>query len=100
MHVDDNCISMFAWNTQNVPTRQVYERADKFTCTMRCISCKHTCAVITYMQHTPENYCDWFMTIQAFKVSYTLALYPIPDFDKSEVVVFFYSVCLPFTLNR
>ena len=40
---------------------------------------------IQFMQQSIRNYVDYHMTMEVFKVSYALTLYPIPDYDKPKV---------------
>ena len=59
------------------------------SCTCRkwnviCISCRHACAIIRFMQHSVMNYLD-HMKVEIFKRTYAPKLYPIPDFDKPNV---------------
>ncbi|XP_020254373.1 uncharacterized protein LOC109831464 [Asparagus officinalis] len=46
------------------------------------IPCKHACAAITWMGREIYQYCDWYMTVVAFRASYAPIIYPIPDYEK------------------
>ena len=49
------------------------------------IPCKHACATITWMGREIYQYCDWYMTVVAFRASYAPIIYPIPDYEKRFV---------------
>ena len=70
--------------------RIVAVRPPLWSCTCRelhvtHVPCKHACVVILFMQQSIRNYVDYHMTMEAFKVTYTPTLYPIPDCDKLKV---------------
>ena len=78
---------------------------EKKTCTCRAwdvmrIPCKHACAVISYMKRDIYQYCDWFMSIEAFKKSYDPILYPIPDYEKRSVPRDEIELLPPHTIKR
>ncbi|XP_020262981.1 uncharacterized protein LOC109838960 [Asparagus officinalis] len=78
---------------------------EKKTCTCRAwdvmrIPCKHACAVISYMKRDIYQYCDWFMSIEAFKKSYDPILYPIPDYEKRSVPRDEIELLSPHTIKR
>ncbi|XP_020258530.1 uncharacterized protein LOC109834927 [Asparagus officinalis] len=49
------------------------------------IPCKHTYAAISWMGREIYQYCDWYMTVDAFRESYAPIIYPIPDYEKRFV---------------
>ncbi|XP_020262552.1 uncharacterized protein LOC109838530 [Asparagus officinalis] len=75
------------------------------TCTCRAwdvtrIPCVHACAVIIYMKRDVYQYCDWFMSVEAFKKSYDEILYPIPDYEKQSVPKDEIQILPPITTKR
>ncbi|XP_020249815.1 uncharacterized protein LOC109827251 [Asparagus officinalis] len=75
------------------------------TCTCRAwdvtrIPCVHACAAIIYMKRDVYQYCDWFMSVEAFKKSYDEILYPIPDYEKRSVPTDEIQILPPITTKR
>ncbi|XP_020266052.1 uncharacterized protein LOC109841498 [Asparagus officinalis] len=77
----------------------------KRTCTCRAwdltrIPCVYACAVIIYMKREVYQYCDWFMSVEAFKKSYDEILYPIPDYEMRSVPKDEIQILPPITTKR
>ncbi|XP_020253522.1 uncharacterized protein LOC109830621 [Asparagus officinalis] len=78
---------------------------DHKTCTCRAwdilrIPCKHACAAINFMHRDVYQFCDWFMTTEAFKKSYEPILFPVPNYDKPDVTDETVSILPPKTTKR
>ncbi|XP_020249209.1 uncharacterized protein LOC109826596 [Asparagus officinalis] len=63
-------------------------------------TCVHACAAIIYMKRDVYQYCDWFMSVEAFKKSYDEILYPIPDYEKRSVPKDEIQILPPLTTKR
>ncbi|XP_020258540.1 uncharacterized protein LOC109834940 [Asparagus officinalis] len=78
---------------------------DNKTCTCRGwdvtrVPCKHACASIMFMKRDVYQFCDWFMTVDAFKRSYEPIIYPIPDYEKRSVPRDEIQILPPITTKR
>ncbi|XP_020270552.1 uncharacterized protein LOC109845694 [Asparagus officinalis] len=75
------------------------------TCTCRVwdilrIPCKHACVAINFMHRDVYQFCDWFMTTEAFRRSYEPILFLVPIYDKPDVTDETISILPPKTTKR
>ncbi|XP_020270877.1 uncharacterized protein LOC109846064 [Asparagus officinalis] len=86
-------------------TKSVQVDLEHKSCTCRAwdilrIPCKHACAAINFMHRDVYQFCDWFMTTEAFRRSYEPILFPVPNYDKPDVTDETISILPPKTTKR